>query len=638
VKIGSVMQMENGIVRIVADSEIHSPAVSVQGHSVEVSGKIADCATLQVKAAAAIDLRASIQAASAAFSAASEIRASGGVATTTGDLVFSGPVHAALGKAEFSAGGDLVFNGPLSGSADFKLVAENGAVRLQENIGGAKARVKSLTIAARTIEQRAHVSSAGAVNYTGVVYLGGDISTMNHDIVFNGRVVRDHADTCRLTTSLGNGNVIFRSHLDADCASRNLNVIAGLGTVFFMNAIGGEGALGNLRVSADSISLNDIGTKERPGAAHTHMQATGGEGQLSLRGQTYHCKHYNWGAKKISLFSPEPVHFMSAEGGMFNGSMAPVFNVPLYFSAYGGPFQFTGIAGAGKNDVFVDARGGSVKLMRCEGVGALQIGDGSVELGDVRAGSIAINAGAHPVAFKGAVEAAGAIQVNSQGMSFMNSLQAQECTVRSPAGNVVLKGALDIAGPLQVEGKDVYVGQGFHAGDVKIHAEGSIYSSQLHSFATIERGDVNTGQALTDQETGQTVVQASTRLDSIRSDRDIFLHAKGAHVGRLEAPIVAEADGQIFIGCRESAAIKAPRNQLQLISGSEPRYYYLDGIEYADRFFTSGLSFFQQEEIFSLTQELLTHGRGDYLHPLAVQSRRALLFYTQDSKKTAQAD
>ncbi|MFC1576337.1 LamG-like jellyroll fold domain-containing protein, partial [Candidatus Omnitrophota bacterium] len=116
-----------------------------------------------------------------------------------------------------------------------------------------------------TTEIKDSVTTTGVVDITtSGIKLGGDITTTNASITFDGPVVL--ADNVVVSTDTGAGDITFSSTLDSDDTARSLDLTAGTGNIAFNYAVGGlyENAMsywnfddGNGTTAEDSVGSND---------------------------------------------------------------------------------------------------------------------------------------------------------------------------------------------------------------------------------------------------------------------------------------------------------------------------------------------------------------------------------------------
>lgn len=153
-----------------------------------------------------------------------------------------------------TSGGNIVANGTVDSSVPgFNVVfnAGSGHVTLN-NAVGSSGHLGTLTLTGSLLDQNSSVVADGFITYNGPLTLGGNVTSVNHNITFNGTVVRDTVTSA--TVDAGTGVVSFASLLDADTSSRNITVNGGTAT--FTTHIGSVHPLNVVSATATTINQN----------------------------------------------------------------------------------------------------------------------------------------------------------------------------------------------------------------------------------------------------------------------------------------------------------------------------------------------------------------------------------------------
>lgn len=328
----------------------------------------------------------------------SDLKVSGDISTTKGNLIFTGPVSINNSRLEFSAGGDILFAGPLDGTGDLVLRAHEGIVRFDGPIGSEKP-FSSLNVFAQGIDQNSSVKITGPILYSGKTNLGGKISTTHNSILFNGPVIRDNIDNVIITSGSGAGDVIFAETLDADVPSREITIFSGHGSVHFKGAIGARGSLHKVSINGESIHLKDIILKSKPGSPSTlHISANE---DVHLQGKIYHVGAQNWtaGGKFIIEHGdtarfisdgpePEKRHIDFAQAGI-------ELKKGTHFIAQtqGGLLSLYSVTSTNLENVSIDTGTGRAVLGSFENIGELNVKGYEIRLGpEIHAANIQLEA------------------------------------------------------------------------------------------------------------------------------------------------------------------------------------------------------------------------------------------------------
>lgn len=328
----------------------------------------------------------------------SDLKVSGDISTTKGNLVFTGPVSINSSRLEFSAGGDILFSGPLDGTGELTLKAHEGIVRFDGPVGLQKP-FSSLKVYAQCIDQNSSVKITGPILYSGKTNLGGKISTTHNSIHFSGPVVRDNTDLVMIGSGSGPGDIIFAETLDADMPSREITIFSGQGYVQFKGSIGSKGPLHKVSINSETVFLKDILLKSKPGVPSTiHISANQ---NVYLQGKIYQVGAQNWTAgEKFILDHVDTAHFISdgpepekrhidfAQAGieLKNGAN-------FVAQTHGGLFSFYSITGENSGNVSIDTERGQVVLGSLEKIGDLTVKGYEIRLGrEIHAANIHLEA------------------------------------------------------------------------------------------------------------------------------------------------------------------------------------------------------------------------------------------------------
>lgn len=182
------------------------------------------------------------------------------VVTTTQNQVYNDIVTIASNASLNSTAGSVLMNSAVSGV---------GALDVNANVNaslGSVSGLNALNVTASTGSILAgDISTSGNQTYSGNLSLGGNLSTTGGAILINDNLELTGVGTQTITSN--NGNVTFVGDVNGDSGmpgTNSLDIDAATGNVAFgtevgPNSIGQTSALNNLTVSANDITLDQVG-------------------------------------------------------------------------------------------------------------------------------------------------------------------------------------------------------------------------------------------------------------------------------------------------------------------------------------------------------------------------------------------
>ncbi|MBS3904607.1 MAG: hypothetical protein KGZ39_04715 [Simkania sp.] len=182
--------------------------------------------------------------------------------TTSGQKIsFANPITLSGNSALNSAGGDIILSNTVSGAFDLNLAAGSGFIQLNGTVNG----LAHITASGSKIFQNSSISTFGAVQETGTIYLLGNITTLEDDIVLSGNVT---VATSPITLSANSGNIHVMGTVNPDVSGRSFTALADNGSVMFDGAVGGLIPFNNFKVGGNTITMGNLGVIS-PGATGT---------------------------------------------------------------------------------------------------------------------------------------------------------------------------------------------------------------------------------------------------------------------------------------------------------------------------------------------------------------------------------
>jgi hypothetical protein len=245
-----------------------------------------------------------------------------------------------------SGNSNITFLSSIDGPFCLVLSAGTGTIALDGPIG-ATTNLGCLTATGADILQNNSIISTGAVQETGAIILGGNITTAASNIILTGNVTLTTSGILSTGSGGGGGTIHITGSVNPDISTRNFTLQTGTaGTVTLDSGIGTLVPLHNFTVSSGTINFNNFGS--------TNVGATGtaaltAASNLNFTGTTY--------SNATQIYTA---------GGNFN------FNAgaPTTIVSNGNPISFvTGtIQLSNLNDLSIDSNGGHVTLTDLFGV------------------------------------------------------------------------------------------------------------------------------------------------------------------------------------------------------------------------------------------------------------------------------
>lgn len=250
-----------------------------------------------------------------------------------GNITFSGNVVRGTNNAttiSTAGGGDITFNGLINGNSATRnlTVTSTGNVNFNGAIGSIQP-LATLTVSGVNITQNANITTIGTQTYTasGVTSIGGNITTANSNVTYNGigatQLIASH------TIDTGVGAITFSNTLDGDgVLPRDLTLLTTTGSINFNAAVGSVFPLGVLTATASGAGvINQTNTVNASGGVFYSVNA--GAGLVNLGGDVTTSDNpisitanVSLSANNTSLTSKNAIGGNIFISGTINGSIA----------------------------------------------------------------------------------------------------------------------------------------------------------------------------------------------------------------------------------------------------------------------------------------------------------------------------
>jgi len=311
--------------------------------------------------------------------------------TTLQNQVFNDATNLLNNTNLSSTAGAVMLNGAVNGA--FGLTVNANTVASLSNISG----VSSLNATTTTGSINAgDISTTGNQQYTGKLLIGGDLTTAGGDILINDDAELNGTGTQVIST--GSGDITFVKNLDGDSGmpgSNILNVNAGTGNVLFgtdagANSIGQTSALSDILVTANNITLDQIGSAGPDVAGVTGNTVLTATNTINFNGNHVVANNQNYTASGGYIHSGDH-QVIVVGGGDLNyngGNVQSAADSKLEFITDGGTIDFTTTnilsdGSSSNTEVIINSGGGTIDVNNIgqNGVSTTQLNNLFVDAG-----------------------------------------------------------------------------------------------------------------------------------------------------------------------------------------------------------------------------------------------------------------
>jgi len=317
---GRALIRDNGVVKIVSQSEIIAKNVSLQGKDVEIAGSLKAPQTLKIEAQDKCLLKQELCAGDIAIKAHTieldkpiNCRSFESQAKKThlksdihaqSHLTFHGETVVENSKILLAADGKkgIHFQDSLSLKTPLKLISSLGPVSFSKVDGVSLA---SLQVMAPLIEINHPIQLKGPLTLSGKTRLANKIKCSQNTIVFDGPVLIAGHNPILISTGANKGDIRFNGPVNGETPYSGLTMSTGDGDVVFGSSVGKDMPLEGLRVTAKSLELHDIGGVES-GVKNLRVLV---KNDINIKGSNYNADGQLWEAEQFHIY--KPAHFVS---------------------------------------------------------------------------------------------------------------------------------------------------------------------------------------------------------------------------------------------------------------------------------------------------------------------------------------
>ncbi len=153
--------------------------------------------------------------------------------------------------------GDITLSNTVNGPFCLTLNAGAGEIVISGLIGSVTP-LNCLNASAAEISNNGSIQTSGAVQETGAINLGANITTNGSAITLTGDVVVT-AIASILSTNSGSGDIAITGTINAGGANNSLSLLTATGNVTIGDTIGGVIPINNLTIAGNNITWNNLG-------------------------------------------------------------------------------------------------------------------------------------------------------------------------------------------------------------------------------------------------------------------------------------------------------------------------------------------------------------------------------------------
>ncbi|MBN1914947.1 MAG: filamentous hemagglutinin N-terminal domain-containing protein [Parachlamydiales bacterium] len=187
-------------------------------------------------------------------------------------ISFTGPINLGQNSILQTTSGNITVNNTIDEAFSLTTTATSGTINFLNAIGGTSP-LASFTTSASQITHQASLTTTGAIQHTGSVILGGDVSTTNSNVTVTGNVSISASDV-EINTGTGVGNIAISGFLQGTVAGNCCTINAGTGNVSIGGTTGASIPLNDFSVTGHYISLNNVGSVSQGITGNITLSAT----------------------------------------------------------------------------------------------------------------------------------------------------------------------------------------------------------------------------------------------------------------------------------------------------------------------------------------------------------------------------
>lgn len=324
---------------------------------------------------------------------------------------------------------DIVFEGIVNGPFALTCLTATGVVQINQPIGALNP-LTSFRASGGAIYQNSSVNTTGALSYTGVILLGGNITTANNNITISGDIIRNVVNDVTLSST--GGNITINGMINADAAGRNLTLTAGAGSVSIAGVIGGGTPLNNFTASCSALTMEGIGGLNVGVSNALTLTSTGAVTYLgtnySANNQTHTAAtFFNLNSGSGTLFSS-----MSGNVTFVTGTIQLANGSDFLVTTTNGNLTFPNLRGTSLENVFVSLGSGTANLGSIGLAGSNEIQDVYVTGGTIYLNGAIYSRSMSFNSLGNILNAAGSVNTIGSIYSVFNALGGKVGTENSP--------------------------------------------------------------------------------------------------------------------------------------------------------------------------------------------------------------